>query len=129
MKATGVTSGYLTDYGFTTRYNEYESYYSSDLDDDVIATNEEKEAWEAGDELYRTADGKLFLNYKTATEYAKTVEIPELNEVIELLEKAKILCEKYKDKSPLFSTMLNVFDEMKNDGGESMLDKYYDSSC
>jgi hypothetical protein len=123
-----VQSGYLTSDGFTTRSNDYMD--TADLPSDAIATEEEKEAYAEGDnEVYRTADGKIFLDYTKAKAYQETLELPELNEVLEALEKVKVLCTLYKDKSPIFDTITDAVNQLQSDGGEELMDKYYDSTC
>lgn len=119
MKFNEVQEGYYYDTGFSTRYQEY-------------GERETPPGLEDGDydcEVYMTTDGKFFGDHEKAEAHQKTVNIPELDEVGELLEKVKVLCETHKDKSPLFSTIKNVIKEMGHDAGNEMLDKYYDSTC
>lgn len=120
MKSNTVLEGYYyEDSGFTTRYNDYAS----------ITTPPGLEDEDIDYEVYMTADGKFFGNYDKAKKHAETLNIPELDEVNELLEKVKILCETHKDKSPLLASVKSVIKEMESDAGSEMLDKYYDSTC
>lgn len=120
----GVVCGYYTSNGFTTRYTEYMDFEAPDEIQSQLKEDEEFDGT-----VYRTIDGKLFLTDKDANAHQATLKIPELDEVLELLDKVKILCDLNKDKSPLLKTIKNVIDELNGDAGEALLDKYYDSSC
>lgn len=109
-------------------YDEYADA-AEELPDYVIGTPEEKEAYETYEVVYQTADGKIFLNPDTAQKHNDSLDIPELNEVLELLEKAKVLCHVSKDKAPALARIQDVLDKIDGDGGSSLMDKYYDSTC
>lgn len=127
-----VQFGYLVDGEFTTRVNYNWQSPDSELPKGVVATKEEVEAYkneETDREVYRTADGKFFLDFTAAKEHNKTVKIKELDEVMEQIEKLKILCEAGKSKAPVLATIQDALGQLSKDGGETMMDKYYDSTC
>ena len=123
MKFNSVITGhYYEDSGFCTRYNDYGTSVKP-----PGVTDEEYKDFDY--EVYMTTDGKYFVNYDKAKAHQETLNVPELDEIGELLEKVKILCETNKDKSPLFATIKDAVSKLSGDGGSYMLDKYYDSTC
>lgn len=124
-----IVSGYVVYGKFTVRMNYYQSP-DEELPDGVIGTDDEFESYKEGDdrEVVRTADGKLFLNSQTAKEYAKNLVISELDEVLDLLNKAKLLALANKDKSPVLNTIADALDSVIENPDE-LMEKYYDSTC
>ncbi len=131
-----VVQGYLVEGGeFKTNPNwNYESFDSfEDLDEEL--QERFKSQLRDGDsleddlgEIYQTLDGQLFVYEDLAKKHAKTVKTPELDEVLELIQKAKILCDANKTK-PGLGTVLHLLNEILDDGGAALLDKWYDSTC
>lgn len=125
-----VQEGYIFDEGFSTRYNEYAERVE-ELPKDVEATDEERQQYLDGDldVVYRTADGKIFADYEKSKVYQKKLKLPELEEVLEALEKIKFLCEKNKKSSPLLGAIGSAVAKLATGEGDELMDKYYDSTC
>ena len=127
----GIQEVYKGEFGdnWTTRLSPYEgSGYveASELADGEHLTEEEiKDCYE----FWRTTDGKIFADYDTAVEHEKTVEIPELHELADKLNEALIFADKNKSKSHIFKTVASVLKRVNGDGGDYMMQKYYDSTC
>lgn len=126
MKATTVQEGYYQNGEFTSRRNYYDSV---EVPPGFDLTEKEQEEFDDGDQqVYRTTDGKLFLDYQKAQDHAKTVSVPELDEVMELLAKVQVLCDLNKGKSPVLETIKDAVSKIQSDP-DYLMDKYYDSTC
>ena len=115
-----MTGNYYEEAGFSTRYYEYDS--------SVCPPGLDEEKYD-GDEVHRTLDGKFFLDYDEAKKHAETINIPELAEISDQIEQLKIVCTQNKKISPVFETITAVLTQLSGDAGNTMLEKYYDSTC
>lgn len=120
----GVQTGYYdTDNEqFVTRTKDWGTY---GIPKELRTEENEEDGYT---EVYRTTDGKYFLDEKEAQKHEKTIDAPEVQEVAELLEKAKILCAKYKSEYPVLATVEDAIGQIENDP-DYLMDKYHDSTC
>ena len=127
----GIVWGTFYEYaGFSTRYHEHDEITLPDKIEGVSDEERQKMLDDRDcDKIARTSDGKYFVNLEAAKAHEASLDLKEVNEVAELLEKAKILAEASKDKYPVLATVAATLSEINGDGGMEMLDTYYDSTC
>ncbi len=82
-----------------------------------------------GDYVYQTSDGEIFTEFDKAKSHEETIDVPEMKEVEDLLNKAILVCKNYKGTNVYLSNVKDVLQKTIKDGGSYMLDKYYDSTC
>src|SRR5690606_25685210 len=74
-------------------------YGSADEYTDTVDSYKEGEGFDSYKPYFMTEDGKVFIYKENAEAHSKTLFIPELEEVQELLSKALLLAEANKDKA------------------------------